>query len=197
MKQRRIGIYSGTFNPVHAGHISFALQAINEAKLDKVYLMPERYRPHKVDVAHYGHRVAMARQAVKPHRKLGIIENSDVTFSVSKTLPKLKNQFHDQKLVFLMGSDNLSTLSQWPAVDYLLKGNELVIGVREGDQQAISSWLRALPSKPKKVHLIDSLKPAVSSTKIREALRRDEVAEGVLLSVRRYSNRNWLYISLA
>ncbi len=197
MKQRRIGIYSGTFNPVHAGHVSFALQALKGAKLDRVYLMPERYRPHKIDVAHYGHRVAMIRQAIKPHRSLGIIENSDITFSVAKTLPKLINQFKDAKLVFLMGSDTLSNLPQWEGVNHLLKGSELVIGVREGDEAAITSWLAALPLKPSAVHLITSLKPAVSSTKIREALRRDEHTDGILPSVRRYSNRNWLYISLA
>lgn len=197
MKQHRIGIYSGTFNPVHAGHVSFALQALNEAKLDKVYLMPERYRPHKIDVAHYGHRVAMVRQAIKPHRALGLIENSDVTFSVAKTLPKLQNQFNDSKLVFLMGSDNLRVLAQWEGVKHLLRGSELVIGVREGDEQDIIGWISALPLKPKAVHLITSLKPAVSSTKIREALRRDEHTDGILPSVRRYSNLNWLYISLA
>lgn len=197
MKQRRIGIYSGTFNPVHSGHISFALQAIADAKLDQVYIMPERYRQHKLDVAHFAHRIAMIRQAIKPHPALGLIENSDVTFSVTKTLPKLRHQFRGDRLVFLMGSDSLATLASWPNADKLLKGSDLVIGIREGDADKIEGWLKSLPHQPKKLYIIDSLKPAVSSTKIREALRRDEQIEGILPSVRRYSNRNWLYISLA
>ncbi|MGH7234375.1 MAG: nicotinate (nicotinamide) nucleotide adenylyltransferase [Candidatus Saccharimonadales bacterium] len=197
MKQPRIGIYSGTFNPVHSGHISFALQAIKTANLDKVYLMPERHRPHKVDVAHFAHRIAMIRQAIRPHRNLGLIENNDITFSVSRTLPKLRHQFKDSKLVFLIGSDNLALMPSWPEVETLLKGSELVIGIRKGDERTIARRVKALPNKPMSVYLIDSLKPAVSSTKVREALRRDEHTDGVLPSVRRYSNRNWLYISLA
>ena len=194
---KRIGIYSGTFNPVHAGHIAFALQAAKEAKLDKVYLMPERYRPHKSDVAHFGHRVAMIRQATKPYRRLGLIENSDVTFSVDKTLPKLKNQFSGERLVLLMGSDNLKNLYSWPNAARLLKNAELVIGIREGDDQYIDEWLRHLPCPPRRTHLINSYAPGVSSSKIREALRLRGEAEGILPSVRRYSDRNWLYISLA
>ena len=197
MPQRRVGIYSGTFNPVHAGHISFALQAITEAKLDQVYFMPERYRRHKVDVAHFAHRVAMIRQAIKPHRALGLIESSDVTFSIARTLPKLKNQFYEAKLVFLMGSDSLATLNQWPLVDKMLKSSDLVISIREGDAGQVSQWLEALSIKPAKVYVVDSLRPSVSSTKIREALRCDQEIEGILPSVRRYSDRNWLYISLA
>lgn len=194
---KRIGIYSGTFNPVHAGHIGFALQAAKEAKLDKVYLMPERYRPHKEDVAHFAHRVAMIRQAIKPHRRLGLIENSDVTFSVTKTLPKLENQFFGKRLVFLMGSDTLEHLNSWPKVEHLLKLSELVIGIREGDEAEVEQWVAKLNASPLNLHLIRSYAPSVSSTKIREALRRREKTEGLLLSVERYSDRNWLYISLA
>lgn len=194
---KRVGIYSGTFNPVHSGHISFALQAAEAANLERVYFMPERYRQHKTDVAHFAHRVAMVRQATKPHRNLALIENSDVSFSVEKTLPKLKSRFQGSRLVFLMGSDSLRHLSSWPHVERLLKTSELVIGIREGDAGLVAKWTAQLPTQPKKLYLLDSYAPSVSSTKIREALRRQEEAEGILPSVRRYSDRNWLYISLA
>ena len=197
MRRRRIGIYSGTFNPVHAGHVSFALQALNEAKLDRVYLMPERHRANKKDVAHFAHRVAMIRQAIKPHPNLGLIEAADISFTVAKTLPKLRHQFRASRLVFLMGSDSLASLANWPLAAQLLKHSELVIGVREGDAQYLKGWIEALPIPPRRLHIIDSLKPGVSSTKIREALRRDSETDGMLTSVRRYSNRNWVYISLS
>ena len=96
-----------------------------------------------------------------------------------------------------MGSDTLSTLNQWPLVEKLLKSSDLVIGIREGDADKVDRLIAELKSKPNNVYKIDSLRPTVSSTKIREALRRDQEIEGILPSVRRYSNRNWLYISLA
>lgn len=194
---KHIGIYSGTFNPVHAGHISFALQAAQSARLERVYLMPERYRKGKTDVAHFAHRVAMVRQATRPFNKLGLIENSDVSFSVEKTLPKLERRFPDAQLVFLLGSDSLKGLARWPNVRRLLECSELVIGIREGDRESINSLINALPLRPKNLFLLDSYAPNVSSTKIRAALRRESEAEGTLASVRSYSNRNWLYISLA
>ena len=193
---KRIGIYSGTFNPIHAGHISFALQAIDEAKLDKVYFLPERYRSDKSDVEHFGHRVAMIRQAVKPHNRLGLIELSDITFSVDRTLPKLESKFSNDQLVFLLGSDQLKFIKDWPNVDRLLKKTELVVGIRERDQELIKSLAKNLKSTTKKISLIDSYAPKVSSSKIRDALRRHQDTEGILTSVRRYSNQNWLYISL-
>ena len=193
---KRIGIYSGTFNPIHAGHISFALQAIDEAKLDKVYFLPERYRSDKSDVEHFGHRVAMIRQAVKPHNRLGLIELSDITFSVDRTLPKLESKFSNDQLVFLLGSDQLKFIKDWPNVDRLLKKTELVVGIRERDQESIKSLAKNLKSTTKKISLIDSYAPKVSSSKIRDALRRHQDTEGILTSVRRYSNQNWLYISL-
>lgn len=193
----RVGIYSGAFNPVHAGHIAFALQSVKAANLDKVFFMPERYRPNKTDIAHFGHRVAMIRQAIRPYNSFGLIENSDVSFSVEKTLPKLRNQFFGATLVFLMGSDNLENLKDWPKVDTLLKYSELVVGIRAGHKLKVDEWVKNLPRSPKSICLINSFAPSVSSTKIREALRRQQEADGLLSSVRRYSDSNWLYISLA
>ncbi len=194
---KRIGIYSGTFNPVHAGHISFALQAIEAAHLDKVYLMPERHNQLKKDVAHYGHRVAMVRQAIKPHRQLDLIETTDISFTVDKTLPKLKRQFNNSRLVFLIGSDTLKYMPKWPNIERLLSSSELVVGVRANDEAVVSGLIDDLPVKPSKLVVIDSYAASVSSSKIREALRKSQEAEGILTSVRHYSNKNWLYISLA
>ncbi len=196
-KKQRIGIYSGSFNPVHAGHISFALQALTVASLDKVYFMPERYRQGKIDMAHYAHRTAMIRQAIKPYRRLGLIDNSDVSSSVAKTLPKLSNMYYGSSLVFLMGSDILASLKDWPNAKLLLRSSELVVGIRLGDESKIEGWLNELPCPPKRLYSFASHAPDVTSTKIRNALRKEEEVPGTLSSVRRYNNRNWLYISLA
>jgi len=194
---QRIGVYSGTFNPIHLGHISFALQALREANLDRVYFMPERHRSTKQDVAHFGHRVAMIKRAIMPHAKLSIIESHEISFSVNKTLPKLQARFKNDQLVFLFGSDSLVGMSQWPQINSLLLVSELVVGIREGDQSRIGGLINQLPIQPQAKHIIDSYAPSVSSSKIRHALRNQAETEGILSSVRRYSNQNWLYISLA
>ena len=129
-KALRIGIYSGTFNPVHSGHVTFALQALQTAKLDKVYFLPERRPRYKQHVEHYGHRVAMIRQALQLHPKLDVLETDDVSFTVSRTLPRLELQFPGAQLVFLMGSDVVTHLHAWPGADILLARSELAVGLR-------------------------------------------------------------------
>lgn len=193
---KRIGIYAGTFNPVHAGHIAFALQALQTAKLDMVYFLPERQPRYKTGVEHFGHRVAMLRRAAQPHPRFDVLELTDVNFSAERTLPKLKKNFPGDQLVMLMGSDVVANAKDWPKADRLWTDCEVVIGLRHehnaaGVKQGLSEW----PLQPKAVHLFESYAPDVSSGRIREALRRRLPVRGLLASVRQYSNRHWLYVS--
>src|SRR3982750_4185468 len=99
----RIGIYAGVFDPVHAGHIAFALQAGDKARLDKIYFLPERRPRHKQGVEHFGHRVAMLKRASKPHTKLDVLELEDISFNMERTLPRLQKKLKGEQLVFLFG----------------------------------------------------------------------------------------------
>lgn len=194
----RIGIYAGTFDPVHAGHIAFALQSIEAAELDKVYFLPERRPPGKQHVEHFGHRTAMLDRAAKPHTKLEVLELVDVSFSNERTLPYLQKEFAGDELVFLFGSDVAVKLADWPKADRLLKTGEFVIGLRSGsDREQIHRVVEGWPVQPKTVTIFESYAPDVSSGKIRLALRRRQKAQGLLKSVERYSGRHWLYVSLA
>lgn len=194
----RIGIYAGTFNPVHTGHIAFALQSIEAANLDIVYFMPERRPRAKETVEHFGHRMAMLTRATEPHSRLDMLDLVDVNFSVQRTLPQLQKEFPDCQLVFLFGSDVIPGLPEWPYVDQLLKQSELVVGVRTNDnleevKALISGWKLA----PQAVTIFDSYAPSVSSRIIREALQKRQPTHGLLPSVQRYSDHHWLYVSVA
>jgi nicotinate-nucleotide adenylyltransferase len=195
---KRIGIYAGTFDPVHNGHITFALQSLSAAKLDTVYFLPERRPREKQNVEHFAHRVAMLKAALKPYPEFKVLELVDVSFSVERTLPKLETLFPKSNLIFLVGSDVAKNLPAWPKSERLLKSCELVIGIRHKDKrQDIKSLIESWPLKPASVIVFDSYAPEVSSGKIRAALRRRVRTSGSLKSVERYSNRNWLYVSLA
>lgn len=195
---QRVGIYAGTFDPVHGGHVAFALQALKAANLDTIYFLPERRPRAKQQVEHFGHRVAMLRRALAPHPQLQVLELVDVNFSIERTLPALQQRFDGQELVFLFGSDILPGLPDWPHVERLLESSELVIGIRSQDTAAsaratIADW----PLQPKLLTMFPSFAPEVSSGIIREALRKRRAVPGLLTSVERYSDRNWLYVSLA
>lgn len=194
----RIGVYAGTFDPVHAGHISFALQSLTAAQLDQVYFLPERRPRAKQQVEHFGHRVAMLKRALQPHSQFDLLELVDVNFSIKRTLPQLQQQFAGDELVFLFGSDIVPGLAGWPHAKQLLTSSELVIGLRNHDEReaihrVVENWL----VQPKAVTIFPSFAPAVSSGRVREALRKRQPIEGSLKSVERYSNHHWLYVSVA
>ncbi|MDL2341627.1 MAG: adenylyltransferase/cytidyltransferase family protein [Patescibacteria group bacterium] len=198
MTTQRIGIYAGTFDPIHAGHIAFALQALEQAKLDKIYFLPERRPRHKPSVEHFAHRVAMIKQASLPYQQFYVLESVEVSFTIKRTLPMLQQKFKHAQLVFLFGSDAVAGLPDWPYAKQLLTTSELVIAARQGDdttqlQTAIASW----PHQPQAAVMLTSYAPSVSSSLVRAALRARQPAAGLLQSVARYSDHHWLYVSVS
>jgi nicotinate-nucleotide adenylyltransferase len=192
----RVAIYSGTFDPIHIGHITFALQALQLPDIKELYFLPERSPIDKVGYEHFGHRVAMITRATKPYRNLKVLEIDDKQFSVNKTLPRLQSLFKGRQLVFLFGSDKVGGISHWPNADRFLKDSEIIIGTRKEDnvreiQKVIDSWA------VKKADIVPSYAPEVASTTIRLSLNRGEAANGLLKSVAKYIRQNWLYVSLS
>lgn len=191
----RIGIYSGTFDPVHAGHIAFALQAVKAANLDELYLVPERQPRGKHHVTHFAHRVAMARRAVRPYTQLGVLEIEDKVFSVAHTLPRLRRKFPGTQLVFVCGSDVVAHMQSWSHVEELLRTCELCVGRREKETaESIRKAITQLPIEPVAVTVLESHAPAVSSSQIRAAIRENRGVRGLLHSVQSYASQEWLYV---
>lgn len=196
MKQR-IGIYAGTFDPVHSGHISFALQALSVAKLDEVHFLPERTPRSKAGVEHYGHRVAMLRQAIKPYADLSLLELVDKQFTTTRTLQHLTQTFGKNRFVFLMGSDAFVRMSEWAKVSQITEYCDFIVSIRSANElQAVLAAIEYLHIPSKAITIVDSLRPEVSSTKLRHAIRYNVSVGGLLTSVARYAKREWLYASI-
>ena len=194
-KPKRIAFYGGSFDPVHLGHMTFALTAIRKAKLDELYFLPERFPRHKVTMEHFGHRVAMLKEAIKPYPKMKILELDDKKFDVTRTLPKIEKQFVNAKIIFLFGSDKVENMMTWPNIGLMFKKCEIVIGTRNNlDLMTIRTLVKEWPTK--RVKILKSYAPLVSSSNIRDALINNDMPDGLLLSVHRYIRQNWLYISL-
>ena len=132
----RIGIFSGSFDPVHKGHIAFALEAADVAKLDKVYFAPEVKPRRKPGITHIAHRLAMLQLVVRSQPRLDVVELPGKYFLPQTTLAHLHQRFPKDKLVLLLGSDLFEHLvehsEQWPNVEALLGQVELVVSARAG-----------------------------------------------------------------
>lgn len=196
----KIGIFSGTFDPVHAGHITLALESLDKVGLDKVYFLPERSPRRKEGVTHYAHRVAMLNVALKPYNKLEVLELPDKQFSVSKTLPRLRRRLPDTEFYQVVGSDVLEMLSsaeaveQWPGFARYLQEVTLLVGVRTGtDSDELEGILNDI--QPHGL-IIETHLPIVSSSAIRLAVSRNKTPKELLASLRPYVKKHWIYASI-
>jgi nicotinate-nucleotide adenylyltransferase len=161
----RVGIYSGTFDPVHKGHVSFALEALVQAGLDSVVFLPEREPREKTRVTNFSHRVKMLRLASAEHIALDMVELPDSRFSVQATLPKLQARFGSD-LSLLIGSDVVRTFAfRWPGLTQLLEQVGLVVALRqEDDKREIETLLRQVEAR---FILIDSPANRAASSEVR------------------------------
>lgn len=132
-EQKRIGIYSGVFDPIHNGHIAFAEAALVAANLDEVFLMVERTPRRKTNVTDYHHRLAMVRIVVKGRPKLRVLAIQQPVFTVEETLPRLQKAFPGAELSLLMGSDLFGFVDTWPGYRQLRANVSFIVGKREQD----------------------------------------------------------------
>lgn len=118
----KIGIYGGTFNPIHRGHMAAARQAAEALKLDKLLLIPTRVPPHKAlteDVAGPEHRLEMTRFAVQALNLDGVAEASDLELRregksyTLDTLREIRALYPKGELFLLLGTDMFLTFHQW------------------------------------------------------------------------------------
>lgn len=118
----KIGIYGGTFNPPHLGHMAAAEAAIRELGLDKLILIPAAIPPHKQlpeETPDAAHRVAMTRLMADAMQLPKVVEVSELELEregksfTADTLAILKQQYPDDELWLLMGTDMFLTLQHW------------------------------------------------------------------------------------
>ena len=169
---RSVGIFAGTFDPVHAGHISFALAAAKTGQLQQVYFLPEHQPRAKQDASDFKDRLALLEKALKPYENLEILELDEPHFSIAITIPELKSRFPNTELNFLMGSDAGYNLPKWEGIETILPEVKLIIGMRAGDDESDFMKFLAEHLPQARATIIASPKPHVSSSRLRTKGKR-------------------------
>jgi len=134
---KRIGLFGGTFNPIHLGHLRTAVEVGEKLNLDSVYLIPSALPPHKDSHALISaeDRLAMARIAVEGS---GLFQVSDVELRRSgpsytiDTVRHFKSRFGDAALFWIVGSDAFLELDTWKDYQALLDEIAFVVMTRPG-----------------------------------------------------------------
>lgn len=130
--KRKIGLYSGTFDPIHEGHIAFAREALKACHLDKVIFLPEALPRAKQHVSSITSRVADAQKALGQSPFYKIHKSRYKQFSTDVLLPEMMELYPDARFVILIGSDVALHLSKWSKLDVLAQSAQFAIGLRKG-----------------------------------------------------------------
>lgn len=137
MKKERIGIFGGTFNPIHLGHVRAALEVQKAFLLDKVLMIPSYIPPHKgmPDIAPPADRLEMVRLAVASYPQFipspVEIEAKGKSYSIL-TLKKLKRKFREATMFFIMGIDAFMEIDTWREYEKVLEQCHFIVISRPG-----------------------------------------------------------------
>ena len=133
----RIGLYGGSFDPVHQGHLIVAECCREQARLDKVLFLPAAVPPHKQDrpLAEAAHRVEMLKLAIGGHPAFAVstdeIDRGGVSYTVD-TLARLEAAHPADELLLILGPDALADLPTWREPATILARAEIIAVEREG-----------------------------------------------------------------
>ncbi|AMQ01166.1 Nicotinate-nucleotide adenylyltransferase [Pedobacter cryoconitis] len=165
----KTGLFFGSFNPIHTGHLIIASYMANFTDLDEVWLVvsPQNPLKNKKGLGNMYDRLEMARLAIEPAEQLKV---SDIEFSMPQpsytidTLAYLQEKHPAKEFVLIMGADNLASLKKWKNYEVLLKNYPIYVYPRPGSD--VTEWINH-PS----ITLTETPQMEISSTFIRQALK--------------------------
>lgn len=173
------GIFGGTFDPIHNGHLYIAHEAMEKIGLDEVVFMPSGNPPHKTEKKKTDAviRYELVKMAVREENRFTVnsfeIDNLGLSYTY-KTVEHFKSLEPDTDWYFITGADCLAELGSWKCVDRILKASTLVVFNREGYNR---DYLIAEKKKVEELYKTNiiflEVKPyPVSSTEIRHLIRK-------------------------
>ena len=191
---RKIGIFGGSFNPIHVGHALIASYVVENSELDSLWLMVSPQNPLKEGkgmMSDY-HRLRMSELV---SRRLQNVITSAFEFDLPKpsytidTLNALQEKFPDDEFYLVIGADNWCLFDKWKAGDEIIKKYHILIYPRRGYEINIPEQYSS------KVSIVDAPLIEISSTQIRERLSQmKDITFYVPEEVEKYIVMNKLYM---
>ena len=192
-RAERIGLYGGSFDPIHTGHLILAEAAINTARLERVYFMPTASPPHKRpgDLTDFEARAEMVRLAIAGHPRfeLSLAESApEVSFTYRTVAAFAERGYGRREIHLLVGSDSLVEMQGWRNPEEIYARATILVLMRPGYDR-----LPPLPPEAAVICMTEGMNSISSS-----AIRRN-VAEGKSIrylvpeAVERYIGSRGLY----
>jgi len=193
------GIFGGTFDPPHVGHLILAESVCDALNLSQVLFVPAADPPHKhnLSITPIQHRLAMLQTAIAGNPRFAI---SDVDLArpgphyTADTLRILREQHPNATLYFLLGGDSLYDLPTWREPDEIIAQAKLAAMCRPGADLDLARLEAQLPGIAACVVFVDAPMIGISATTLRERMRRGHsIRYQVPEAIERYITDNRLY----
>ena len=197
----RIGIFGGTFNPPHIGHIRAAVRGAEALGLDRVLIIPARQVPGKqipADSPTPEQRLEMVRLAAAACPNLevsGLEVNRQEDSYTWQTVLEVKERYPQAELVLMVGSDMLLSLPKWQQAEKIVKAATVAVLPRGGCQEKnlLPSGIAALEKMGARVTAAENIPCEISSTQLRRLLAFRCASEFLDPAVEDYIRKNGLY----
>lgn len=188
---KSVGIFGGSFNPIHTGHIAFAKSLCEKAGLDEVWFMVSPMNPFKkaaTDLLDDQLRLEMVKKALEGEPQL---QACDYEFHLPKpsytwhTLQAISKDYPDIRFTLLIGGDNWAAFDKWYHHDDILAHYPIVVYPRKGSD---------IGEVPEGVTIVETPLLNISSTEIRHHIAKGESIHGMvpesieLLAIQNYSS---------
>ncbi len=179
----KIGLYFGTYNPIHIGHLIIANHMVEYADLDQVWMVVTPHNPlkNKKTLLDDYQRLELVFLATEAYLK---IKPSDIEFKLPQpnytvnTLAHLQEKFPNHIFSLIMGEDNLKSLHKWKNYEVILQNHEIYVYPRINT--IATSEENILIKNNSKIHLIDAPIVEISSTFIRENIKKKKNVQPLL-----------------
>lgn len=197
----RIGIFGGTFSPVHNGHVAMLESFASEPYIDKILVVPNFIPPHKKEESsvRVADRIKMLELAIQGIDKAEVSTIEIERGNISYTVDTLRELAGEDELYLLLGGDMFLSLEFWREPCEIMKLANIVVGRRENDfvtGEKIKEY-KAHLEKKFGARVFETLFPPVvlSSSEIRERLAQGENIDSLVpTDVAKYIKENGLYL---
>ena len=189
----RIGVFGGTFNPIHNGHVALARELCQSGLVDELWLLVSPLNPLKqgnADIADYESRMEMARLALKDDERIKVSDfesHLPIPSYTYSTLHALSEAYPDHEFHLVIGADNWLQFGNWYRGDDIVKEFRILLYARPGCEVDVESL-------PNTVTLVNTHLYDISSTLVRQrAANGLSLSELIPAEVEEYIKSHGLY----
>lgn len=203
MGKKRVGIFGGTFDPIHMGHLIVAETIMDEFHLDKVVFIPAAVPPHKLDkqISPAKHRYMMTMLATCSNPRFQVsdmeMHRQGPSYSRDTLAQLIEEHGRDTEFYFIVGADSVENLHTWNRIDELLTMCHFIGASRPGCMPDMEKIAQRFGPLAEKIHCLETPELEISSTEIRHRVGKKRTIRYIVPeTVEQYIYKEKLYLDM-